>query len=217
MPDAPACSTISAPPADCAATRSPPSAPTRPGPSASSTTTSAAPAASFTRSISPRKTYRPFSRTWPRRGTLPSPRSVRPSARSCFSATPHVLERPLGVLENMHRARRSRRVPEVLSQKQVERLLASVSRALPPRSSPGCSTAAACASSEALRLRVKDLDFERFTVTVREGKGRKDRLTMLPRALVAPLKATGRLCARAPPRGSAYGHGWRLPAGRART
>jgi integrase len=37
---------------------------------------------------------------------------------------------------------------------------------------------------ERLRLRVKDLDFERLQVTVREGKGDKDRVTLLPEAVV---------------------------------
>lgn len=41
---------------------------------------------------------------------------------------------------------------------------------------------------EALRLRVKDLDFERCELTVRDGKGGKDRLTLLPQSLVAELR-----------------------------
>jgi integron integrase len=41
---------------------------------------------------------------------------------------------------------------------------------------------------EALRLRVKDLDFERGEITVREGKGDKDRVTTMPRAATHPLK-----------------------------
>lgn len=41
---------------------------------------------------------------------------------------------------------------------------------------------------ECLRLRVKDLDFERLPVTVREGKGDNDRVTLLPEAIVAPLR-----------------------------
>jgi integron integrase len=41
---------------------------------------------------------------------------------------------------------------------------------------------------EALRLRVKDLDFERGEITVREGKGDKDRVTMLPQAVIRPLQ-----------------------------
>ncbi|GAP63159.1 hypothetical protein ARMA_1582 [Ardenticatena maritima] len=41
---------------------------------------------------------------------------------------------------------------------------------------------------ECLRLRVKDLDFEQFQVIVRDGKGQKDRVTVLPQALVEPLQ-----------------------------
>ena len=42
---------------------------------------------------------------------------------------------------------------------------------------------------ECLRLRVKDLDFEGREVTVREGKGNKDRRTTLPGAMVPDLRA----------------------------
>src|SRR5262249_55570638 len=42
---------------------------------------------------------------------------------------------------------------------------------------------------EGCRLRVKDLDFARREITVRDGKGRKDRITVLPASLVSPLKA----------------------------
>ena len=41
---------------------------------------------------------------------------------------------------------------------------------------------------ESLRLRIKDLDFERGEITVREGKGDKDRVTTMPRAVVPPLQ-----------------------------
>ena len=41
---------------------------------------------------------------------------------------------------------------------------------------------------EALRLRVKDVDFERKEILIRDGKGFKDRITMLPASLVVPLK-----------------------------
>jgi site-specific recombinase XerD len=40
-----------------------------------------------------------------------------------------------------------------------------------------------------MRLRVKDVDFERREVTVRDGKGAKDRRTMLPERLIEPLRA----------------------------
>ena len=41
---------------------------------------------------------------------------------------------------------------------------------------------------EVLRLRVKDLDFERGEITVREGKGDKDRVTTMPLAVIRPLQ-----------------------------
>jgi len=43
--------------------------------------------------------------------------------------------------------------------------------------------------TECLRLRVKDVDFGYGQILVRDGKGAKDRVTMLPRALIEPLKA----------------------------
>lgn len=42
--------------------------------------------------------------------------------------------------------------------------------------------------NECLRLRVKDFDFEYKTITVRDGKGAKDRITILPKSLVSPLQ-----------------------------
>ncbi len=41
---------------------------------------------------------------------------------------------------------------------------------------------------EALRLRVKDVDFARKEILIRDGKGFKDRITMLPKSVIAPLK-----------------------------
>jgi site-specific recombinase XerD len=41
---------------------------------------------------------------------------------------------------------------------------------------------------ECAHLRVKDLDFERLKIVVRDGKGRRDRLTMLPQGMVDPLR-----------------------------
>ena len=49
--------------------------------------------------------------------------------------------------------------------------------------------APACALTEGLRLRVKDVDFEREVIIVREAKGNKDRVVMLPRALAGELRA----------------------------
>lgn len=42
---------------------------------------------------------------------------------------------------------------------------------------------------KALRLRVKDVEFERCEIIIREGKGNKDRITVLPENLIIPLQA----------------------------
>jgi integrase len=44
---------------------------------------------------------------------------------------------------------------------------------------------------ECVRLRVKDVDFGRGEILIRDGKGAKDRVTMLPQSVVAPLQTSG--------------------------
>lgn len=75
------------------------------------------------------------------------------------------------------------RVPVVLSRAETERLLARMSgtEALIARLLYGTGMR----KMECLRLRVKDLDFDRELIVVRQGKGKKDRITMLPAALQA--------------------------------
>lgn len=60
---------------------------------------------------------------------------------------------------------------------------------------------------EAMRLRVKDLEFTRNEVTVRDGKGRKDRRTMLPASLVERLQSHLRLTREVHQDDLAYGYG----------
>jgi integrase len=43
-------------------------------------------------------------------------------------------------------------------------------------------------TGECVTLRVKDIDFERETIIVRAGKGNKDRMTLLPKSVVEPLR-----------------------------
>ncbi|MBK9139600.1 MAG: integron integrase [Verrucomicrobia bacterium] len=97
-----------------------------------------------------------------------------------------VLHQPLGELGDFARARRPPRVPEVLSREEVRRVLAAVEPeyALPLKLLYGSGLRL----MELLRLRVKDLDLERGQIGVRDGKGMKDRVTMVPEALVEPLR-----------------------------
>ena len=85
------------------------------------------------------------------------------------------------------RARRPRRLPTVLSREEVRRLLAALT---PPESLVGhLLYGAGLRLLEALRLRVQDLDLERHELTVRAGKGDRDRRTVLPASLAPELHA----------------------------
>lgn len=96
-----------------------------------------------------------------------------------------VLARPLGDLEATARAHRGRRLPEVLSREEVRRFLAQTegSSGLMLRLLYG----AGLRLMECIRLRVKEVDFERGLILVRDGKGGKDRSVMLPEAARAGL------------------------------
>lgn len=92
-----------------------------------------------------------------------------------------VLEVELPWLDDVIRAKRPRRVPVVLSRDEAQRMLGALE---------GVHWLMACLLygsgmrlMECLRLRVKDVDFARNEITVREGKGRKDRRVPLPATL----------------------------------
>ncbi len=84
------------------------------------------------------------------------------------------------------RAKRPKRLPTVLSQDEARRLLTAMDGR--PWLIASLLYGSGMRLMECLRLRVKDIDFERFEITVREGKGGKDRRTMLPRSLADPLR-----------------------------
>jgi len=90
----------------------------------------------------------------------------------------HVLQKELGDFGRMERAKRPERLPTVLTKAEVTRVLAAISGAygLMAKIIYGCGLRL----MECVRLRVKDVDFERNQVMVRDGKGMKDRTTMLP-------------------------------------
>jgi integron integrase len=96
-----------------------------------------------------------------------------------------VLERPLGDLRDTVRARRGTRLPVVLSREEVQRLFQGMEGTLGLIARLLYGTGMRLL--EGLRLRVKDVDFERGMILVREGKGDKDRTVMLPQTLRDPL------------------------------
>jgi integron integrase len=99
----------------------------------------------------------------------------------------HVLEQPLGSLGDFARARRPERLPVVLSREETRLVLDKLegSMQLIGQLLYGCGLRL----MEGLRLRVKDVDFERGQIVVRGGKGDKDRVTMLPVSVAERLRA----------------------------
>jgi integron integrase len=97
-----------------------------------------------------------------------------------------VLERSLGDLGDTVRARRPSRLPVVLAKEEVMRILAATegTTALMARVLYGTGLRVL----ELLRLRIKDLDFARGQILVRDGKGAKDRVVMLPESLRETLE-----------------------------
>ena len=95
-------------------------------------------------------------------------------------------ERKLGSLDAALRAPRLPRVPVVLTRAEMRALLAHVSP--PYRLIADLIYGSGLRLLEALRLRVKDIDFGYGRVIVRDGKGMKERVTMLPGRLRGPLR-----------------------------
>lgn len=97
-----------------------------------------------------------------------------------------VLEMELPWLDDVEAAKTPKRLPVVLSSGEVHALLARLegSRGLVARLLYGTGLRI----MECLRLRVKDVVFERGEILVRDGKGFKDRVTMLPASLASALR-----------------------------
>ena len=97
-----------------------------------------------------------------------------------------VLGTPLPWLDELDRVTRPARMPTVLSRMEVERLLGCMQGTKWLMAS--LLYGAGLRLRECLKLRVKDLDFDYRQVLVRDGKGFKDRVTMLPESLIPALR-----------------------------
>ena len=97
-----------------------------------------------------------------------------------------VLEMPLPWLGDVEQAKKPQKLPVVLTESEVQALLLKLSDTwlLLGRLLYGTGLRLL----EGLRLRVQDVDFSANQILVRDGKGGKDRVTMLPQLLVLPLK-----------------------------
>ncbi|MEP6741071.1 MAG: integron integrase [bacterium] len=97
-----------------------------------------------------------------------------------------VLKQTLDRIEDIERARSSRRMPVVLSKAEVHALLNNLNGV--PYLAAALMYGSGLRLMECLRLRIKDIDFSRNEVMVRCGKGDKDRVTPLPDKLREPLR-----------------------------
>ncbi len=123
--------------------------------------------------------------------SLAEDRNVAASTQNqALSAILFLYKAVLGVelpwLEEIRRAKKPARLPTVLTHAEVRALLAHVegTHGLMARLIYGTGMRL----MECVRLRVKDLELERREIVVRQGKGGRDRVTVLPEALVVPLR-----------------------------
>ena len=97
-----------------------------------------------------------------------------------------VLDGEMPNLDNLRRIKRYQHIPTVLSKREVQSILDRMSGTtrLMAELVYGCGLRI----GECVALRVKDIDFEQESIVVRAGKGNKDRMTLLPTAVVEPLR-----------------------------
>jgi integron integrase len=116
-----------------------------------------------------------------------------------------IVHTPLGEIEGAVRARRPTRLPAVLTREEVRAVLAELEGT--PRLVALLLYGAGLRLLEAMRLRVKDLDFGARQLLIRGGKGAKDRVTVLPDVARTPLAAHLALVRRLHARDRARGLG----------
>jgi integron integrase len=122
---------------------------------------------------------------------LAEEREISPTGQNqCFNALlfffRYVLEHEEIDFKGATRAKKRQRIPVVLSRSEVARLLEELPSKF--RLMGRLQYGAGLRTSELLRLRVKDVDFERGQVVIRGGKGDKDRVSVLPQSLLDFLK-----------------------------
>src|ERR1043166_8260019 len=118
----------------------------------------------------------------------------------------HVLQVDLPWLDNVVRAKRSERLPVVLTRDEVRAVIRELQG--PPRLMAVLLYGAGLRLLECARLRVKDVDFDRRQLIVRAGKGTRDRASVLPEAVREPLRRHLDRVARMHRQDVAQGAGW---------
>jgi integron integrase len=97
-----------------------------------------------------------------------------------------LLEKKIGLIQGVVRANRPKRLPVVLTKEEVKRVLDCLDGT--PWLMAMILYGAGLRLLECCHLRLKDIDFASTQIVVRAGKGNKDRYTMLPAAILEPLR-----------------------------
>lgn len=97
-----------------------------------------------------------------------------------------VLEKPLGEIGSVARSKKPKRLPVVLSHEEAMRIIGQLET--PYRLMASLMYGAGLRVVEVSRLRIKDLDFYNSVLIVRDGKGAKDRTTLIPATLISELQ-----------------------------
>ncbi len=97
-----------------------------------------------------------------------------------------VLRQEIGLIEDVERAKTPKRVPVVFTRDEARAILAQLTGTT--RLMVELLYGSGLRLTECLRLRVKDIDFGYNQITIRDGKGAKDRVTVLPEKLREPLQ-----------------------------
>jgi integron integrase len=105
-----------------------------------------------------------------------------------------VLDIQLEHIDNVVRAKKSRRIPVVFTRHEVAAILQQLDQ--PYRLMVALMYGSGLRMMETLRLRLKDIDFDRRVILVREGKGNRDRVTVLPDTLIPDIERACRRVAK---------------------
>ncbi len=98
----------------------------------------------------------------------------------------HILNQPLQHLDKLKRAKNPKRLPVVLTEREAMTVIQSLEGV--PRLVVSLLYGSGLRISEALRLRILDLDLTYRQITVRNGKGLRDRVTMIPESMIHKIQ-----------------------------
>lgn len=98
----------------------------------------------------------------------------------------HVVKKELGQFDDLVYAKRPSKLPVVFTPDEIKRLMMQLDGTVWVMAQ--LPYGAGLRLMECIRLRVKDIDFGYKQIVVRDGKGQKDRVTMLPEIIIGPLQ-----------------------------